>query len=454
MDNTTIYEFLQEKSVTPTGPGSYSDLAEMSNALKVFKKNSSSKTKWKKDVNFYDYNGSLVDSYSTEEFLQLSAMPANPSHKGLTAQGWNYTLSDAKEYVSDYGKLNIGQTYITDDNKTRIHIKLEEGRLKPCLGLGINGSVVVDWGDNSAIDTMTGTSLSEAVYQEHTYPSAGEYTISIAVTGEITFIGDNTNGAQILIKAEGNTNTNRTYQNCIQSVCLGSGVTSVGAFAFSGCYSLVSVTIPDSVTSISSNAFYNCYSLVNITIPNSITSINSNAFYHCSSLVNITIPDSVTSIGHAAFSNCYALTSVTIPDGITSIGASTFDNCYTLTNITIPNSVTSIEQTAFNGCYSLASITIPDGIISIGISVFSSCYALTSITIPDSITSIGNSVFNGCYGLGFIKFESSTPPTVSNVNVWSNIPTDCTIYVPEGSLSTYTSNNKYPSSSTYTYVEY
>ena len=58
MDNTTIYEFLQEKSVTPTGPGSYSDLAEMSNALKVFKKNSSSKTKWKKDVNFYVYNGS------------------------------------------------------------------------------------------------------------------------------------------------------------------------------------------------------------------------------------------------------------------------------------------------------------------------------------------------------------------------------------------------------------
>ena len=43
----------------------------MSNALKVFKKNSSSKTKGKKDVNFYDYDGSLVDSYSAEEFLQL-----------------------------------------------------------------------------------------------------------------------------------------------------------------------------------------------------------------------------------------------------------------------------------------------------------------------------------------------------------------------------------------------
>ena len=37
MDNTTIYEFLQEKSVTPTGPGSYSNSTEISNALKATK---------------------------------------------------------------------------------------------------------------------------------------------------------------------------------------------------------------------------------------------------------------------------------------------------------------------------------------------------------------------------------------------------------------------------------
>ena len=40
-----------------------------------------------KDINFYDYDGTLVKSYSKENFLTLTEMPANPSHEGLIAQG-------------------------------------------------------------------------------------------------------------------------------------------------------------------------------------------------------------------------------------------------------------------------------------------------------------------------------------------------------------------------------
>ena len=64
----------------------------------------------KKDVNFYDYDGTLVTSYTKTEFLSLSAMPDNPSHDGLTAQGWNWSLNDAKTYVTANGKLDVGQT--------------------------------------------------------------------------------------------------------------------------------------------------------------------------------------------------------------------------------------------------------------------------------------------------------------------------------------------------------
>ena len=81
-------------------------------------------------------------------------------------------------------------------------------------------------------------------------------------------------------------------------------VTSIGDWAFYGCYELTSITIPNSVTSIGYRAFYGCSSLTSITIPNSVTSIGNGAFYGCSDLTSINIPNSVTFIGEGAFYNC------------------------------------------------------------------------------------------------------------------------------------------------------
>jgi uncharacterized repeat protein (TIGR02543 family) len=83
-------------------------------------------------------------------------------------------------------------------------------------------------------------------------------------------------------------------------------------------------------------------------------SIGTYAFYGCSSLTSITIPSGVTSIGASAFAGCSSLTSITIPDSVTTIGNYAFYNCSGLTGaLTIPNSVTTIGTYAFNGCSGL-----------------------------------------------------------------------------------------------------
>ena len=213
---------------------------------------------------------------------------------------------------------------------------------------------------------------------------------SITIPDSVTSIGGNAFG----------------YCTSLTSVTIGEGVTSIGNYAFSGCSSLTSITIPDSVTSIGNGAFRYCSSLTSITIPDSVTSIGERTFYRCYSLTSITIPDSVTSIGDSAFSGCSSLTSVTIGEGVTSIGDNAFNGCSSLTSITIPDSVTSIGDGAFRGCSSLTSISIPDSVTSIGERAFYYCTSLTSITIPDSVTSIGSYAFSGCSSLTSVTIES------------------------------------------------
>ena len=362
------------------------------------------------DITFYDYDGTIVTSWTLAELATKTALPDYPSHEGLTCQGWNWSLADLK---TTNRKMNVGAMYITDDGKTRIYIRLEEGRTSPMLGVCPNGTVTVDWGDGTTPDTLTGTSTTTVKWTpNHAYAAPGEYVIKLTVDGEMGFYGSSSYNqySAILRYSSGSDARNRAYQNSVQKIEIGSGVTSIGNCALYNCCSLASVTIPNSVINIGGGyAFGYCYSLASVTIPNSVINIG----------------------GSYAFGYCYSLASVTIPNSVISIGYSTFSRCYSLAPVTIPNGVKSIDSDAFGYCYSLASVTIPNGVTSIVSEAFISCISLASVTIPNGVKSIDSDAFSSCYGVAFYDFSNHTSvPTLANTNAFTGISADCQIRVP------------------------
>ena len=177
--------------------------------------------------------------------------------------------------------------------------------------------------------------------------------------------------------------------------------------------------------------------LESVVIGTCVTTIGSQAFYRCSGMTSINIPNSVTSIGDRAFGGCSSLQSIIIPDSVTTIGSSIFSNCGSLTSVTFGSGITRISNYMFSNCTSLSSITIPNGITSIGGNAFEYCTSLTSVTIPNSVISIGNSGFSHCNMLSSVTCLATTPPTWGGAWVFDS--SHLTIYVPCGSLAAYQS---------------
>ena len=332
------------------------------------------------DITFYDYDGTIVTSWTLAELATKTALPDYPSHDGLVCQGWNWTLEAIKALNRP---VTVGAMYITDDGATRLHIRIATiGRMTVPLYIGQTASngVSIDWGDGSAAKKISGTGN---VNTSHTYAEPGDYVISLMPQDGCILSFGSGSSSYCVMGSIGNNGI--VYCNMLQDVSIGKNVTSIDGYAFNNCYSLASITIPTGVTSIGNNAFKYCYSLA-----------------------SITIPDGVTSIGNSAFNNCRSIASITIPDGFTSIGNNDFGICYSLASITIPDGVTNIGNEAFNDCRSLASITIPDG-----------------------VTSIGNSAFNNCYGMRYYDFSACTAiPTLYNTYAFNGIPSDCQMFIP------------------------
>ena len=324
----------------------------------------------KKDVNFYDWEGTLLFGYSVEEVQAMTSLPApdtSPNyqtvdHDLLVFQEWNWNLTNIKSWVQNHSdqSLGVGAIYTTTD------------------------------------------------LQNHNYRNNPRLT----------------NAKSIYMQKRGATSIGGSafaYCNSLTAINVPDGVTSIGNNAFQNCYSLTAINIPDGVTSIGNNAFAYCNSLTAINVPDGVTSIGGSAFYNCNSLTAINVPDGVISIGGSAFYNCYSLTAINIPDGVTSIGNNAFAYCYSLTAINIPDGVTSIGGSAFYNCYSLTGINIPDGVTSIDTNAFQGCRELYDVVIHGKPALSNTNAFSGAPSTQKLYVHRSDLSWFETATNWSTI---------------------------------
>lgn len=385
-----------------------------------------------KNVLFIDYDGEELYQYTTEELRAMNALPANPSHAGLTAQGWNWSLADAKAYVTAYPEadLVIGQNYVTSDGKTRIYIYVDDlTDVSTPFYLRFtatdDGGVKIDWGDNSSAEYSTGT---DAATYSHIYSSVGEYVVTLeAETGSYSFT--------TYINGPTSTDTWISRRR-IRKVEIGSNV-SVGTYTFSYCVCLQTVTIPTTAGLSGNYIFQDCRNLLAAVVPTGVTSMGNSVFIYCNSINYVSFPNGLVTVGSSFFNNKCGIKRVTIPNSVTTIGGSFLQYAYRLKNLTIPSSLTTVTSSTdsayfaqyssvekveiFSGAdlkrYAFAYTNLKTAIIHTGVtaittSEFSGCYGLEKVIIASSVTSIGQYAFQSCATISEFHLQGTTPPTL------------------------------------------
>lgn len=357
------------------------------------------------DVNFYDYDGTILYSYSWEEFLEYNQLPPLPTHhEGLVCEGWTHTL----EYIlkRELPFYNIAATYNTDDGSNRLHIEaVSDGYVLLNLRPTVIGGVEIDWGDGE----IEVTKETGKITLSHNY-NVGKYIISIKKITGTTYFGW---GVQATAGFSG-----------FGVILYEANISDLeGDYSYYNLRSLRKISYPKNFK-YSTGMFNNLgidFFLLNSYIVNNVTT-------GCS-IKNVVITPEVKFIGNSMLSFPH-LTKIAIPNGIIQVGYYAFKDAR-FTNIYFPDSVEKIEPGCCLNCIELVKARLPEGLIEIKSSVFEGCVKLNGIIIPQSVTLIDKYAFYGT-ALKVVNLKNHTAiPTLSNTNAFGNISSPFQIVVPD-----------------------
>lgn len=370
------------------------------------------------DINFWDYDGTLLYSWTFAELAKKTELPPLPSHDGLICQGWNWTLQDIKDAGRE---LDIGALYITDDGKTRLYVDVDTETWDDFVlnywQSNIN-TTTVDWGDGTTPETKNASSWIE---HRHVYAASGSYVITMSVKeGKTMWLGRD---GRMLI-ANGEADSGRCAM--LRRVEVGARAVRTDPQCFRNCVGLESITLPQTTKVYTERAFEKCTNL-RVLIAADMDEIRQT-FYRCVNLRAIATPKGTTQRDGSAIAN-------------TAIRQINFD----ITTAYFAEALKRVHIKAVNGqvgdfsaCRSLVEVTIPADATTFVAAAFSGDNALRRVTCLGDIVSIPAQVFQRCYPLRFVDLTHCTAvPTLANVNAFDQTHAQLEIRVPASLADTW-----------------
>ena len=354
-----------------------------------------------KDINFYDWDGTCLYSYTLAEFARLTELPPAPTPPKdfLVFHSWTWTLEDIKSYGQI---LDVGAIYNTTDNKNHLIVEIDESMLDATIGLtSTTASFDVDWGDGT-IETGASSGVT------HTYAAPGVYDIRHSAT-----LGD---GSAFAI--------NVGKVNLIEMHTKSDATISTNAFGL--CARLVRATF-GAGTRLYRNALENCFSLTTFIGEPHLT-YSYGLLKACSALRVVCVTKGTTIRGEM-FRGCSSLKRITGTTG-TAEENYNFLYCYSLEELELDTN--KIGLMATYACYALRSVTFTDKLTTLEAQCFQNT-SILKVTLPSGVTTIKAQAF-ATNSLKEVHILAETPPTLDNSNAF---PNSCTIYVPAASLEAY-----------------
>lgn len=367
------------------------------------------------DINFWDYDGTLLYSWTLAELATKTELPPLPSHDGLICQGWNWTLQDIKDAGRE---LDIGALYITDDGKTRIYVDVDTETWDDFVlnyWQGTKSGTTVDWGDGTPPEAINDWSWIE---HRHVYAASGSYVITMSVKeGAEMNLGSGSNGRMLI--ANGETDSGRC--SMLAKVEIGARMPNVTERAFYAAVRLKSISVPAGVLFEPYRTFEQATNIRAVTV--AFSSAIAQTFYNCANLRVIATPKGMTQRND----NNYDITNAAVRLVNFDMTAAYVAKCLERVHIKAVNG----QVGDFSSCVSLLEVTIPADATTFVTAAFQGDYALRRVTCLGDIASIPAQVFQRCYPLRFVDLTHCTAvPTLANVNAFDATHPQLEIRVP------------------------